>query len=93
MLLSLSLMSQNRFNKLTVNRKSSGSDKNCGSFLFRHRPDAQVALQQSPILQNDIDRVMEMGYNRKSKLALRSVLRSESLRPFTQLDEHTLPKT
>jgi len=81
--LSLSLMSQNR------NNKSSSSNETCGSFLFWHRPDARVALQQSPILQNDIDRVMEMDYNRKSKLVLRSVLRSELLRPFTQLTEQT----
>jgi hypothetical protein len=82
-------MSQNRFDKLTVNSKSSGIDRNCGSFLFRHRPDARVALQQSPILQNDIDKVMEMNYNIKSELVLRSVLCSESLRPFTQLNEQT----
>jgi hypothetical protein len=74
---------------MSQNRKSSGSDYICGSFLFRHRSDAQVALQQSPILQNDIDKVMEMNYNIKSELTLRSVLRSESLRPFTQLNEHT----
>gem|GEM_PF-2038353 len=81
--LSFSLMSQNR------NRKSSGSDKNCGSFLSRHRSDARVALQQSPILQNDIDTIMKMDYNSKSELTLRSVLRSELLRPFTQLNEQT----
>jgi len=77
-------MSQNR------NRKSSDSNKTCGSFLFWHRSDARVALQQSPILQSDIDKVMEMSYNRKNKLVLHSVLRSELLRPFTQLYEHTL---
>jgi len=60
------------------------------SFLFWHRSNAQVALQQSPILQSDMDKVIKMSYNRKSKLVLRSVLRSESLRPFTQLVEHTL---
>jgi hypothetical protein len=62
---------------MSQNRKSSGSDYICGSFLFRHRSDARVALQQSPILQNDIDKVMEMNYNIKSELVLRSVLRSE----------------
>jgi hypothetical protein len=82
--LSLSLMSQNR------NNKSSGSNETCGSFLFWHRPDARVALQQSPILQSDMDKVMEMSYNGKSKLVLRSALRIESLRPFTQLVEQTL---
>ena len=76
-------MSQNR------NRKSSGSDKNRGSFLSRHRPDARVALQQSPILQSDMDKVTQMNYNGKREVTLRSVLRSESLRPFTQLDEQT----
>jgi len=76
-------MSQNR------NRKSSSSDKTYGSFLSRHRPDAQVALQQSLILQSDMDKIIEMNYNGKCEVTLRSVLRSESLRPFTQLDEQT----
>ena len=76
-------MSQNR------NSKSSSSDKTCGSFLSRHRPDAQVALQQSLILQSDMDKIMEMNYNGKCEVTLRSVVRSESLRPFTQLDEQT----
>ena len=76
-------MSQNR------NRKSSSSDKTCGSFLSRHRSDAQVALQQSLILQSDMDKIIEMNYNGKCEVTLRSVLRSESLRPFTQLDEQT----
>ena len=76
-------MSQNR------NSKSSSSDKTCGSFLSRHRPDAQVALQQSLILQSDMDKIIEMDYNGKCEVTLRSVLRSESLRPFTQLDEQT----
>jgi hypothetical protein len=71
--MSFSLMSQNR------NRKSSSSDKPCGSFLSRHRPDAQVALQQSLILQSDMDKVIQMNYNGKRELLLRSVLRSESL--------------
>jgi len=75
---------------MSQNSKSSGSDKNCGSFLFRHRSDAGVALQQSPILQSDIDKIMKMDYNSKSELTLRSVLRSESLRPFTQLNEQIL---
>ena len=89
--MSLSLMSQNRSNKLNANRnsKSSGSDNRCGSFLSRHRSDAQVALQQSPILQSDMDNIIEMNYNGKCEVTLRSVLRSESLRPFTQLDEQT----
>ena len=74
-LLSLSLMRQNR------NNKSSGSNNSCGSFLSRHRTDARVALQQSPILQSDMDKIMEMNYNGKREL--------KSLRPFTQLDEQT----
>jgi hypothetical protein len=84
-LLSLSLMSQNR------NRKSSGSDKNCGSFLSRHRADARVALQQSPILQSDMDKVREISYNGKceSAFAEATVDKSKSLRPFTQLNEQT----
>ncbi|HSW67241.1 MAG TPA: hypothetical protein VLH16_01535, partial [Bacteroidales bacterium] len=63
-LLSLSHMSQNR--------KSSDNNYGCGSFLFRHRSDAQVALQQSPILQNDIDKS-----NFPSNRTLRSSLKSE----------------
>jgi len=100
-------MSQNRFDtsmllsagKLTANRKckSSGSKNNCGSFpprrinLFRHRPDARVALQQSPILQSDMDKLREMNYNgkRKSSVATATEDRLKSLRPFTQLLEHT----
>jgi hypothetical protein len=77
-------MSQNR------NRKSSSSDKNRGSFLSRHRTDARGALQQSPILQGDMDKVMQMNYNGKREVTLRSVIRNESLRPFTQLNEQTL---
>ena len=76
-------MSQNR------NRKSSCNDKIWGSFLSRHRPDALGALQQSLILQSDMDKIMEMNYNGKCEVTLRSVLRSESLRPFTQLNEQT----
>ena len=68
-------MSQNR------NRKSSCSDKIWGSFLSRHRPDALGALQQSLILQSDMDKIMEMNYNGKCEL--------KSLRPFTQLNEQT----
>ena len=71
------------------NSKSSGSDKICGSFLSRHRSDAQGALQQSLILQSDMDKLTQMDYNGKREVTLRSVLRSESLRPFTQLDEQT----
>jgi hypothetical protein len=64
------------------NRKSSDNDYGCGSFLFRHRSDAQVALQQSLILQNDIDKIIEVSYNGKREF--------KSLRPFTQLNEQTL---
>jgi hypothetical protein len=74
--MSFTHMGQNR------NEKSSGGRKTCGSFLSRHRPDAQVALQQSPILQSDLDRVTKAGYNGKCEL--------KSLRPFTQFHEHTL---
>jgi hypothetical protein len=69
-------MGQNR------NRKSSSSDTNRGSFLSRPRPDAPVALQQSLILPNDMDKVPEMNYNGKCEV--------KSLRPFTQLNEQTL---
>ena len=68
-------MGQNR------NKKSSGIHKTCGSFLSRHRPDAQVALQQSPILQNDMDKLMRRGYNVNCEV--------KPLRPFTQLNEQT----
>lgn len=60
-------MSQNR------NEKNSGSDKNYGSFLSQHRSDAQVALQQSPILQSDMDKLTHISYNGKPEL--------KSLRP------------
>ena len=86
-------MSQNR------KSKSSGSDKIYGSFpvatrshrgeLSRHRSDARGALAASLVLQSDMDKVMELNYTIKSKLVLRSVLRNESLRPFTQLNEQT----
>jgi len=72
---SFSRMGQNR------NRKSSGSDTNRGSFLSRPRPDARVALQQSPILPNDMDKVLPNNYNVKCEV--------KSLRPFTQLNEQT----
>ena len=65
-------------------------NKTCGSFLFWHRSDARGALQQSPILQNDIDKLTEMNYNSKCKLGLHRLLCSELLRPFTQLNEQTL---
>jgi hypothetical protein len=68
-------MSQDR------DKRSSGNNYVCGSFLSRHRPDARVALQQSPVLQSDIDKVMEMNYNSKNE--------AEALRPFTQLNEQT----
>ncbi|OHB58854.1 MAG: hypothetical protein A2Y12_00350 [Planctomycetes bacterium GWF2_42_9] len=73
-LLSLPHMSQNR--------KSSDNAYGCGSFLFWHRSDAQVALQQSLILQSDIDKIIEMSYNGKREL--------KSLRPFTQFISHPL---
>ncbi len=73
--MSFSLMSQDR------NRKSSGSDNICGSFLSRHRSDAQGALQQSLILQSDMDKLMYMSYNGKREM--------KSLRPFTQFNEQT----
>jgi hypothetical protein len=76
-------MSQNR------NKKSSCNHQSCGSFLSRHRPDARGALQQSPILQNDMDNLSEMFYNDKHKVELHNVC-SELLRPFTQLNEQTL---
>jgi len=63
------------------NEKSSGGRKTCGSFLSRHRPDAQVALQQSPILQGDLDRVTKASYNGNREV--------KSLRPFTQFHEQT----
>ena len=81
--MSFSLMSQNR------TRKSSGSDKNCGSFLSRHRSDAQGALRQSLIFRSDMDKIMHMSYNDKCEVTLGSVLPSELLRPFTQLFEQT----
>jgi len=62
-------------------KKSSGSNRLCGSFLSRHRPDAQVALQQSPILQSDMDKLTPMLYHGKREL--------KSLRSFTQLNEQT----
>jgi hypothetical protein len=91
--MSFSLMSQNRFDKLTANRKSCcPCEIRNGSFLSRHRPDARVALQQSPILQGDMDKLREMGYNdnRKSSFATSMEDRLKPLRPFTQLLEHTL---
>ena len=36
-----------------------------------------------------MDKIIEMDYNGKCEVTLRSVVRSESLRPFTQLDEQT----
>ena len=74
-LLSFSLMGQNRY------EKSSSTDRSCGSFLSRHRPDARGALQQSPILQNDMDKLTRLDYNSKHEV--------KSLRPFTQLNEQT----
>jgi hypothetical protein len=74
-LLSFSLMSQNS--------KSSGNDEIRGSFLFRHCSDAQAALQQSPILQSDMDKVKEMNYNGKREVMLRSVLRRIVMAVYT----------
>jgi len=74
-LLSFLRMGQNR------NRKSSSSNTNRGSFLSRPRSDAPVALQQSLILPNHMDKVPEMNYNVKREV--------KSLRPFTQLNEQT----
>ena len=51
-LLSLSLGSQN---KIKVQRRLMLSL----NLLSRHHPDARVALQQSPILQDDIYKVMK----------------------------------
>jgi hypothetical protein len=84
--MSFSLMGQNRKSCCPYERWN-------GSSLFWHHPDAQVALQpptgtpkapQSPILQGDMDKLREMDYNDKYK--------AKSLRPFTQLLEHT-PET
>jgi hypothetical protein len=72
--MSFSLMGQNRKSCCPYERWN-------GSSLFWHHPDAQVALQQSPILQGDMDKLREMDYNDKYK--------AKSLRPFTQLLEHT----
>jgi hypothetical protein len=66
---------------MSQNRKSSDNADACGSFLFWHHSDAQVALRQSPILQNDIDKIIEVSYNGKREV--------KSLRPFTQLSEQT----
>jgi hypothetical protein len=75
-------MSQNRFGNPAANRKSCCPyEHRNGSFLSRHRPDARVALQQSPVLQSDMDKLREMSYNGKYIV--------QSLRPFTQLLEHT----
>ena len=71
-------MGQNR------NKKSSCNEESCGSFLSRHRSDARGALQQSPILQNDIDKLMLIDYNVKCEV--------KPLRPFTQLNEQTPKK-
>jgi len=76
-------MSQNR------HKKSSCNNQPCGSFLSRHRPDARGALQQSPILQNDVDKVLKMNYNSKCKVKLHSELCGKLIRPFTQLNEQT----
>ena len=56
------------------------------SRLSRHHPDAQVALQQSPILQDDNLQVNERAVKNQG----RSGICHEPLRPFTQLNEHSL---
>ena len=55
------------------------------SLMSRHHSDAQVALQQCPILQNDNIQVnIEM-----CKFQDRSVICQISIVPFTQLNEHS----
>jgi len=66
---------------MSQNSKSPGSVQDRRSFLFWHRSDARVALQQSPVLQSDMDKVIELNYNIKCEM--------KSLRPFTQLFEQT----
>ena len=56
------------------------------SLLSRHHPDAQVALQQSLILQDDKLQVNERWIGNQG----RSVICDESLMPFTQFNEHSL---
>ena len=51
-LLSLSLVSQN---KVKAQRRLTLSL----NLLSRHHPDARVALQQSPILQDDVSKLMK----------------------------------
>jgi len=43
-------------------------DKSIWSHLSRHHPDAQVALQQSLILQGDIYKLMKDGLKIKAEV-------------------------
>jgi hypothetical protein len=56
--------------------------------LSRHHPNAQVALQQRLILQDDNLQVNQRWIENQG----RSVICYESLKPFTQLNEHSLDK-
>jgi hypothetical protein len=60
-LLSLSLESQN---KIKAQRRLMLSL----NLLSRHHPDAQVALQQSPILQDDIYKLIKDGMEIKAEV-------------------------
>ncbi len=60
-LLSLSLESQN---KIKVQRRLTLSL----NLLSRHQPDARVALQQSPILQDDIYKLIKDGMEIKAEV-------------------------
>jgi len=55
------------------------------SLLSRHHPDAQVALQQSLILQDDNLQVNERSIGNQD----RSVICQKTVKPFTQLNEHS----
>jgi len=60
-LLSLSLKSQNKI-------KAQGRLTLSLNLLSRHHPDARVALQQSPILQNDIYKLIKDGMEIKAEV-------------------------
>jgi hypothetical protein len=60
-LLSLSLKSQNKI-------KAQGQLTLALSHLSRHHPDAQVALQQSPILRGDIYKLMKDSLEIKAEV-------------------------
>jgi len=72
-------MGQNRNKKAPASIRQR---RTAGAFVSA-RSDARGALQQSPILQNDMDKLTELDYNGKREM--------KSLRPFTQLNEQTLP--